>query len=79
MKHARQCNECGSGMNEGFVIGGGGEYYCNEECLHKNVTPQEWEELTEDEDSDCYWTQWEDEDDFLFEEDENGVLFEIEE
>lgn len=79
MKHARQCTQCGSGMNDGYVIGGGGEYYCTDECLHKNVTPEEWEELTEDEDSDCYWTEWEDEDDFQFEEDENGNLIEIEE
>lgn len=74
--HAK-CDECGSGMNEGYCINGGEQYYCNEECLHANITPEEWEELYED-GGDSYWTEWDAEDDANYQE-INGVLTEIEE
>lgn len=75
-KYARQCTECGSGMDSGYCVGGGGEYYCSDECLHKHYTEDEWEEMCE-EDDDNYYTEWEDEDDFQFVV-ENGELKEIE-
>jgi hypothetical protein len=56
---ARRCEKCGKGMIEGFVIDGGAQYYCSEECLHKDVSPEEWEQLYE-EGGDSYWTTWED-------------------
>jgi hypothetical protein len=59
MTHAHKCDECGAGMNEGFVIEGGIEYYCADECLHKHVTPEEFLELHDDGDGDSYWTEWE--------------------
>lgn len=61
MSDIRKCNECGKHMTEGFCIGGGQEYYCTEPCLHKHFTPEEWEELYADGESDSYWTQWEEE------------------
>lgn len=60
LKWARTCEKCGKGMIEGFVIDGGMSYYCSEECLHKDVSPEEWEQLYED-GGDSYWTQWEEE------------------
>ena len=64
-KFARQCDECGSGMNEGYVVNGGEEYYCTEECLHKHYSADEWIEMCgddddDDNDSDSYWTDWND-------------------
>lgn len=64
-KFARQCDECGSGMDEGYVVNGGEEYYCTEECLHKHYSADEWIEMCgddddEDNDSDSYWTDWND-------------------
>ena len=54
----RVCSECGSVMVEGFVIGGGDEYYCSEECLHKHYTQEEYLKMYEENDDDNYWTQW---------------------
>lgn len=90
-KFCRKCNECGGGMCEGYVVNDGDEYYCDDECLFKNYTPEDWAEMSgeDDEDdeyqlgyemgsNDNYWTQWDDED-----EDElqyivkNGELVEI--
>ncbi len=57
--HPRLCYECGKPMTSGFCIGGGAEYFCSESCLHRNYTPVEWTEMYEDGRSDCYWTEWE--------------------
>lgn len=38
----RVCDECGKLMVEGYCITGGEEYFCSDECLHKNYTPDEW-------------------------------------
>jgi hypothetical protein len=71
MTYAHKCTECGAGMNEGYVIEGANEYYCSDECLHKNVTPDEFAEfyignIDDDDDADIgdvqiYWTEWEEE------------------
>lgn len=74
--YARQCEHCKQGMNEGYVIAGGVYYYCGIECLHKEVSEAEWEELYGDGDSDSYYTEWE-EGDHQYEE-VNGQLVEIE-
>lgn len=69
---ARQCSECKKGMNSGYIIGNGDEYYCSDECLHKEYTPAEWELMADDDETDDafnYWTEWE------CEEDCNYVLF----
>ncbi|MFD0769336.1 hypothetical protein ACFQZ1_10735 [Bacillus sp. CGMCC 1.60114] len=44
-------------MIEGYCIDDGLAYYCSEECLYKEYTPKEYEEMYE---NDCaYWTEWE--------------------
>lgn len=71
-KYARKCNACGKGMNEGYCIEGGIEYYCSDECLHTEVSPEEWLELWNDGEGDSYWTDWsEDPDEYLDDEDED--------
>ena len=64
-KFARKCDECGFGMNDGFVVNDGEEYYCSDNCLHKHYTSEQWAEMCEeDEDavlgSESYWTDWND-------------------
>ena len=59
MTHARQCTACGAGMNEGYVINGGCEHYCSDDCLP--MTEAEFEEQYGDGEGDSYWTEWEDE------------------
>lgn len=53
----RVCSECGQIMFDGFVINGGDEYYCSEQCLHKHYTEEEYLEMYSD-DGDTYYTQW---------------------
>jgi len=84
IKYARKCSECGCGMNAGYVVGGGDNYYCSEDCLHKHFTPEEWiEECSDyDEESDeyivgdtSYYTEWDiDDDDDMQWIEINGVL-----
>jgi len=71
-KYARKCNACGKGMNEGYCVENGMEYYCSDECLHTEITPEEWLELYNDGEGDSYWTDWsEDPDEYLDDEDED--------
>lgn len=58
MEDIRKCSHCGKEMKEGYVIAGGLEYYCSDECLHKHYTKEEWQEMYDD-DGDNYWTEWE--------------------
>ena len=61
VKYARKCDKCGSGMNEGYCVEGGEEYYCTPKCLHEVYTPKEWQDMYEADDngnSDNYWTEW---------------------
>lgn len=60
---ARTCSECGKGMNEGYCIGSGDDYYCSDACLHKHMTPAEYLELYADGEGDSYWTDWYDAED----------------
>lgn len=54
----RVCDECGNLMEEGFCIHGGEEHYCSEEYLHKHYSEQEYQALSADQDSDTYYTTW---------------------
>ena len=72
--HAK-CDECGSGMNEGYCVFGGHYYYCSDECLHKHYTEEEWLDLYDD-DGDSYWTEWECEEDANYKL-VNGELIEL--
>ncbi len=38
----RICDECGKVMIEGYCLGGGEEYYCSDECLHKNYSHEKF-------------------------------------
>jgi len=63
-------------MNDGYVVGGGIEYYCSQNCLNQVYTDAEWSDMvhsgeTDEEgnlipDTDSYWTEWEDEDDYQY-------------
>jgi hypothetical protein len=55
-KYCRKCDSCNFGMNEGYVINGGEQYYCSKECLYTVYSPAEWDQLYETNDS--YWTEW---------------------
>lgn len=58
LEHSRCCSECGKPMYEGFCIENGAEYYCSEECLHKNISEEEYAKLYDDGRGDSYWTSW---------------------
>lgn len=58
--YARKCDKCGQGMNEGYCVEGGEEYYCTPKCLHEVYTPMEWQNMVSDS-GDSYWTEWDDE------------------
>lgn len=58
-QHPRVCEECGKPITDGYCIGGGMEYYCCTSCLFKNYTPQEWVEMYDHGNSDCYYSEWE--------------------
>jgi hypothetical protein len=78
-KYARKCDKCGKGMNDGYVIGGGDEYYCTYECLNNVYTTEEWVFMADDDDSDegfNYWTEWDDAEDYQYQI-INGILEEI--
>ena len=65
IKFARKCDICGCGMNEGYVINGGDEYYCSDDHLHKKYTLEEWKEMYSN-NEDSYWTEWKDESDYQY-------------
>ena len=53
----RLCEVCGKEVKEGYCIGDGAAYYCSEECLHAEMTQDEYLELYEQDLA--YWTEWE--------------------
>ena len=80
-KYARKCDKCGQGMNEGYCIYEGEEYYCSDECLHSVYSKSVWEGMFDAEDignSPSYWTQWEDIEDYQYQI-INGILEELDE
>lgn len=54
----RICEECEEIIYQGFVIDTGYDYkyFCEEECLHKNYSPEEYRKLKNDDMA--YWTQF---------------------
>ena len=58
LEHIRVCSECGKPMYEGYCIEDGAEYYCSEECLHKNLTEEEYENLYDEGRGNSYYTSW---------------------
>ena len=59
-EETRTCSECHKKMTEGYCIENGMAYYCSDECLHKNMTQEEYLELYDDGNGDSYYTEWED-------------------
>lgn len=60
-ENKRICSECGKEMKDGYVIDGGMEYFCSDECLHKHYTDEEYLEMYDEGNGDSYWTEWDDE------------------
>lgn len=54
----RICSECNSEMKSGYVIENGMEYYCSDNCLEKNMTKENFEELYDNGNGNSYWTEW---------------------
>lgn len=53
----RVCDECGKPMIEGYVVDAR-DTYCSDECLHKHITDEQFEELSNSGDGDTYYTNW---------------------
>ena len=75
-KYARKCTATGQGMNEGWVVGDGEEYYKYESDIHARCKEAGYADLQEAYDDDfMYWTGWEESDyDFV---EIDGVVREI--
>ena len=81
-KYARQCSITGEGMNEGYVYYDGEMYFKYEKdfILFLRYQNEIWDLsdefiLNESYDNgEYYWTEWTDEEDFEYCEDENGNL-----
>lgn len=59
------CDCCGKACEDVFVVDGGTEHYCSEECLHTKYSREEWDRMY-DEDSDSnYYTEYYSEYDIL--------------
>ncbi len=58
LDHVRCCSVCGRAMTEGYCIENGISYYCSDECMHKEMTDEEYQELYDDGYGDSYWTSW---------------------
>lgn len=57
-EHYRICSECGEPMIEGYCIENGMDYYCSDDCLHANMSDDEFDRLYDDGNGDSYWTSW---------------------
>ena len=44
-------------MIEGYVVDGC-ETYCSDDCLHKHLSDEEFNEHYDNGDGDTYWTTW---------------------
>ena len=77
IQFARKCDCCNQGMNEGYLIWGGEEYYCTEKCLRSKYSAKQWLEMYDDGNSECMWTAWECPEDYQYYVDEQGELQEI--
>jgi len=54
----RVCSVCNTAFDEGFYDGERtGNYYCSDDCLHRDYTDEEWLALYYS-DGDSYWTTW---------------------
>lgn len=58
LEHIRVCSECGKPMYEGYCIEDGAEYYCSDECLHQNMSENQYQKLYDEGRGNSYWTSW---------------------
>ncbi len=58
LEHIRACSECGKPMYEGYCIEDGAEYYCSDDCLHRNLSDKQYEKLYDEGRGNSYWTSW---------------------
>ena len=70
--YARKCTECNKGMNKGYFDDG--NYFCDDDCLNINYTPEQWKQEVKNNPDKCYWTEWNeiDEDEYY---DKKGKLY----
>ena len=59
LENKRICSQCGKEMTEGYCINQGEKYYCSDDCLHTNMTQDEYLELYDEGNGDSYYTEWE--------------------
>lgn len=55
------CDTCGKLISRGYCLFDGEEYYCSDECMLEQYTPEEKEEILKDAETDhgtSYWTSW---------------------
>ncbi|MBQ7030814.1 MAG: hypothetical protein IJN13_00385 [Bacilli bacterium] len=57
-KEFRICDDCGAVITSGYCIDNGMEIYCSDTCLYNNYTDEEYQELYDNGNGDCYWTEW---------------------
>lgn len=58
-ENKRYCSVCGKEMTEGYYNEDEFQYYCSDECLHKDYTDEEYNELYDEGRGNFYWTSWE--------------------
>lgn len=56
----RCCSICGKEMTEGYYNEDEFQYYCSDDCLHKDYTDEEYQELYNNGNGNFYYTSWED-------------------
>ena len=54
----RKCTSCENLMVEGYVVAGGEEYYCSTPCLNVHYTPEQWDDMYDEDEDDNYYTTW---------------------
>ena len=54
----RVCTKCKSIMGEGYIVGGGHAYYCSDDCLHTDYTPEQWADMYDDNQDENYYSLW---------------------
>lgn len=55
----RYCSICGKEMTEGYYNEDEFQYYCSDECLHKDYTDEEYNKLYDNGNGNFYYTSWE--------------------
>lgn len=76
-KYCRMCTTCGDVFNDGFMYNGGSMYFCSEECLHEEVSPEDWEEAHAEDDDNNYYTEWDEDSDAEYEV-KDGIIYLLE-